>query len=250
MPDELRRKHNLLQSTLGAALGAGDTAITFAAALQEGGVNIATLAANEHIAMTVDDEVVWLTEYTAGATAGTIARGKENTAAAAHANGAKIYSALTKRDVLYFDKKSRMTTSLTISNTVWTNVDTGMDITLKADVGDWIEVNASGIWDNQGNDAYMDVVSVVGGTPINSWGQGGAIRTDDQGIVAWRGTSTQYGVIGGAIAKQIVAGDLSGGTVLLRLRMRGSSVSSHVLFTTQQIPFHWHAKNLGPCTAR
>lgn len=102
MATTYRLRYNLLYGTLGAALTNADTAITFAAALKEGGpsgTNIATLGVDEYLPLTIDDEVVYLTAYTSGATTGTITRGNEGTVAAAHANGANFVSAPSKLDI-------------------------------------------------------------------------------------------------------------------------------------------------------
>lgn len=98
MADERKRRHNLLSGTLGAELASGATNITFAAALQEYGSDIATLAADEHLVLVIESEVVYLTAYTSGATTGTVVRGKEGSTDATHANGTALKSAPTKTD--------------------------------------------------------------------------------------------------------------------------------------------------------
>lgn len=107
MATTYRRRHNLVSTTLGAALATGATSITFAAALKEGGTggsNIATLGTDEYLPLTIDNEVVYLTAYTSGATSGTIVRAQEGTVdpGADHANGTAVKNAPTKRDTVRF----------------------------------------------------------------------------------------------------------------------------------------------------
>jgi hypothetical protein len=98
-----RRRHNLVSTTLGAALATGATSITFATALKEGGSggsNIATLGTDEFLALTIENEVVYLTAYTAGATSGTIVRAREHTVdpGVDHPNGTAVTHASTIED--------------------------------------------------------------------------------------------------------------------------------------------------------
>ncbi len=95
-----RRRHNLLTNALGATLTTGSTSITFASALQEGGSNISTIGTDEYLPLTIENEIVYLTAYTAGATGGTIQRGKENTVdpGVSHPNGTVIRNAPTTHD--------------------------------------------------------------------------------------------------------------------------------------------------------
>lgn len=82
-----RIRRNNESGTLGAALAAGDTTITFTVA-----PGFATLQAAEYISLILEPdtpnlEIVWLTSYTAGATTGTILRAQEGTTAIFHASG-------------------------------------------------------------------------------------------------------------------------------------------------------------------
>lgn len=126
MADEKRRRHNRLSGTLGASLGSavGDTTITFAAALQEAGSNIATLASDEHLVIIIDDEILYLTDYTAGATTGTVARGQEGTSRVAHSNGAAWFCGPTERDFVKFKKTTYKNSSdYTVATSTLTDID-------------------------------------------------------------------------------------------------------------------------------
>lgn len=97
----------LLPLSLGAALTSGGTTITFNAALKYGGgTAVPTLAGADYIPLTIIDpltlaasEVVYLTAYTAGATTGTITRGREGTSGVAHASGDRVVHGALVEDV-------------------------------------------------------------------------------------------------------------------------------------------------------
>ena len=96
-----RLRYNLVETELGADLSAVDTAITFAAVLTEGGVNIPTLVSPDVIPLTIGGtEIVHLTAYTTGASSGTIARepAQESTDAIAHIAGETVQHNPTKLD--------------------------------------------------------------------------------------------------------------------------------------------------------
>jgi hypothetical protein len=109
MGDPNRLQYNgLLTGTtrplLGASLTSGGTTITFPAALNyQGATAVPTVAAPSYVPLTLEpdtanEEIVYLTAYTSGATSGTISRGKEGTSAAAHANSAPFVHAATVLD--------------------------------------------------------------------------------------------------------------------------------------------------------
>lgn len=98
-----RLRYNNAAGTLGASLTNVATGITFDAVPP-----FATIAAGDYIPLVLDPpegvtpnadfEVVYLTAYAAGDTTGTIERGKEGTAGAAHLNGANWGCAPTAWD--------------------------------------------------------------------------------------------------------------------------------------------------------
>jgi microcystin-dependent protein len=99
-----RLRYNNSGGVLGAALTAGATTITFAAAPP-----FATLAGTDYIPLCLDPagsalpnpsfEIAYLTAYTLGATSGTITRGQEGTTGKAHNNGAAWAQAPTAADI-------------------------------------------------------------------------------------------------------------------------------------------------------
>lgn len=146
-----------------------------------------------------------------------------------------------------FKTARRASTSPTYALTTWGDVDTALDLTLAAQVGDMIEVEANGLWGNEASTAhYMDVVTVVSATPVNSFGTQGAVSTTSHGIQAWQAITANYSMIAGGGIYPIVAGDLSSGYVTLRLRRRGETASTKTLYAVADQPFQWWVKNLGP----
>lgn len=119
-----RLRYNLARTTLGAQLTSGATSITLAAALKEGGTsgtNIATLGTDEYVVLAIEDEVVYLTAYTSGATSGTVSRGQEGTVDATHTNGSTVRHAPTKLDagdVVLLGRERRA--SQTTNGVLWT----------------------------------------------------------------------------------------------------------------------------------
>jgi len=79
-----RQRYNLVTNALSVAHSDSVTTLSLATALQQGGVNISTIASPDYAILRLDDELVILTAYTASATTGTITRGALGTVAATH----------------------------------------------------------------------------------------------------------------------------------------------------------------------
>lgn len=97
----MRLRHNLVQTTLAAGIDDNDVSITLAGALQEGGVDIPTIAAPDYLPVTLGGvEIVWITAYTTGTTTATIERepAGEDTDAVSHSAGAAVQHNPTKLD--------------------------------------------------------------------------------------------------------------------------------------------------------
>lgn len=144
------------------------------------------------------------------------------------------------------DHKRRASTDLTLNNTSWTNLDTGLDLVLAAEVGDVIEVHLNGGWQNEAVICGLDVVSIVAASPVNAWGQAGAEGAGNTGVQAWKGLSGVEGAIGGSVMRTVVSGDLSAGNLTLRFRFRTTTAANKVLSAVTANPLHVWAKNHGP----
>lgn len=131
---------------------------------------------------------------------------------------------------------------LTLNSTTWANVDTGMDITLPAATGDLIEASVSALAGAQAVSIYMDVATIVAGSPVNYFASsGGGSDTP----APWVGFASATTVISGTVMYTVQAGDISGGNVVLRLRYRESSATNKIISGVAGIPLHFAAKNYG-----
>ena len=141
---------------------------------------------------------------------------------------------------------ARRSTSFSLTATSWANLDTGMDLVVPAAAGDLIECSVSGTWGVEANQGMLDVVSIVSGNPVNSWATNGAPvpPATTQGVQAWRGDSGVVAAANGVISRRVVAGDISGGNVTLRLRcVMSYATPAKTLYATSQLPFIWQAIN-------
>lgn len=150
-------------------------------------------------------------------------------------------------------KARRTSGNLTLNSTSWANVDTGLDLVLnEVQVGDEIVYGISVTAGNEGVEVYLDVATIVAAAPVNHLGSRGAAPTtsSDYRIGAWRLPSGSYQGIGGtAPPYTVVAGDLSGGTLTLRLRYLSSTAANKTLLASTVSMLDVWAMNLGPAQA-
>jgi hypothetical protein len=140
--------------------------------------------------------------------------------------------------------KKRNSGTLTFSSSSFSVVDSAnLDITLDAIEGDIIAIHANGAWAATGAASYLDVSTQVSGSPVNyvSTGTGTAATS---GVSGWQGVASVSTPFGGTILYTVQAGDLSGGTVTLRLRAAVSS-GSRDLAASSGTPLFFSAQNLG-----
>lgn len=81
MANEIRARFNLVSGTLSGALTNVATSMSSA-----GLANLGVIDSTNHAAITIENEIVWVTAHTGGATTATILRGQEGTSAAAHSS--------------------------------------------------------------------------------------------------------------------------------------------------------------------
>jgi hypothetical protein len=135
--------------------------------------------------------------------------------------------------------------SITLNSTSWADVSGPADLSVNASTGDLIEVGVSFLWGSENLEAYLDFASIVAASPVN-YISGGTAGASNRGVVGWQALQGSVNtVIAGSILYVVQAGDISGGTVTLRLRYRTSSGADKTLFATSDIPFHLFVKNLG-----
>lgn len=136
-------------------------------------------------------------------------------------------------------------TSAGFSN--WTTVDTAMNLTLDAQVGDVIECYVNGLLDNAVTELRFDVATMNGTTVLNYFGTAVQPNTGE-GITGWVASSnpTYYQGLALPIPKVLVASDIVNETVTLALRVRHVAGATRVLFGSATNPLFFVAKNHGP----
>lgn len=127
------------------------------------------------------------------------------------------------------------------THTTYQDVDTGIDLVVAAVAGDKLEIGASLRWNNESTVKLLDVATIVSGSPVNYCSGLGA---SGNGVIAWIGENAVAGSAGGSIIYTVVSGDISGGTVTLRPRLRANTNTAITLRANATTPFHWHVKNL------
>lgn len=246
MATTYRRRHNLVITTLGAALADGSgTSVTFASALKEGGsggTNIATLGTDEYLPLTIENEVVYLSAYTAGATTGTIVRAQEGTTGVAHGINVRVAHALTKLDgggVRY--GALRITSGDYGTGSVgagWREpFGSASDITIAAVAGDLVEVSLNAQWSAvSASIDYLDVVLVNSYQHIGDGGTGAVASTTGTGAPGWTSSnSNSVDGISGSLFYVVQSGDVASGNVSFRAITR--STSGRTLKATSAVPF-------------
>lgn len=139
--------------------------------------------------------------------------------------------------------------NITLNSASWADVPGPADLVIDAFDGDLIVVTLSGLWGAETVEAYLDFATRVSGSPVN-YVSGGAAGASNRGVVGWQAIlgpsgGGMNGASIGSIDYIVQSGDISSGTVTLRLRYRTSSASNKTLFATSDIPFHLQVKNLG-----
>ena len=127
-------------------------------------------------------------------------------------------------------RATRTSGSIVANSTAWANLDTGLDLTVPALAGDFIEVSVNGVWLSEAVAVYLDAVTLVAGAPVTSLAQGIAPTATGSGVWGWRGDSGAQKTIGGGIGYALQAGDVSGGNVTVRLRYFTATATNKTLY--------------------
>lgn len=139
-----------------------------------------------------------------------------------------------------FKFASRSSGNLTLNSTSFANVDTGLDLVLAAEVGDVIEVGVSVVMGAEAVIAMFDVYTIVSASPVTGFG-------GTNGVSGWYVSALADNMhVGGSVMSTLVAGDISSGTVTLRLRYKTGTAANKTLLANTANPLHFWAKNLGP----
>lgn len=142
---------------------------------------------------------------------------------------------------------TRTSGNLTINSTTWADlptIGTTWDAVLTAQTGDVIEVCVTGITGAEAVSSYFDVATIVSAAPVNYFATAGG--ASGQGIPGAVGQALSNIYFLGIYMRTLVAGDISAGTVTLRLRYRTNTATDRTIFATADVPLQFWAKNLGP----
>lgn len=137
---------------------------------------------------------------------------------------------------------------ITLNSTAWANVDTALDMTIEAQVGDVLMYTPSALTGAQTVDTYFDVVTLVSSAPLNSFAKAGAVEASPgtMGWQAWFCLPTALMTLSGPAWYTVVAGDIVSGQVTTRLRYATFSATNRTLYRNANNPLAVMLHNLGP----
>lgn len=149
--------------------------------------------------------------------------------------------------VIDFDTVTITGGSKTINSTTWVNLDTGMDLTLTAATGDKVVCWLSGLVEaTAAAFLFFDCATWVSGAGVHWMGSGEPTTSTGNGVGAWVVRDVaQFNNLSGSIGLVLQAGDISAGTVTLRLRCRVNA-SSRVVRASTTDPLTFQAMVLRP----
>lgn len=145
-----------------------------------------------------------------------------------------------------FKVARRTAGNVAVTSTTWVAVDTALDITLNAQVGDVLEAVVSSLWSNDAFQARLEAVTWVSGAAVNTF-SGSTYSTTSTGVPGWFGTSGVYSAISGSAFLTVQAGDIVNGLVTVRLLAHAEGTTpAKSLTATATDPLTFAVKNLGP----
>ena len=132
------------------------------------------------------------------------------------------------------------------ANNVWENMPGVGTITLTASTNDWIEVGVSfGVFNTTAQSMSFDVGTEVSSSIVNHISSGATPDDAQFGVSGWRAIASANSQASGSVFYQLQSGDISGGTVTLRLRDHPEGSTDRVVNASTARPLHFWAKNLG-----
>jgi hypothetical protein len=139
----------------------------------------------------------------------------------------------------------------TTSWSTLTTIGTAGDLTVTAAAGDVIEAGVSALIGGEAASFSFDPVTVVGTTVTNSFAVNGSapsLWTTCNGPSGWFCPSGALTPVSGPIHYTLASGDISSGTVKVRLRYAMDAATNKTLYGTTGNPFMWWIRNLGPAS--
>ena len=154
-----------------------------------------------------------------------------------------------RSSIVSFAESHYTSGDILFNSTSWTDFNAATDLTLEASVGDVVEISLSGYWQNSSAEKFIDCVTVVNGSAVNSLGHLTAVSSRSataQGIVAYKASPGVFQPASGSYFYKLKSDDVSNGSAVLRLQARLNSSVGSFFYATADYPFVWSACNHGP----
>lgn len=150
-----------------------------------------------------------------------------------------VAKSVTGFTVVDVDQALRTAGNLTLNNTGFTDVPTISTLTLNAASGDVVEFYLNAVVDTGANEVYLDVATIVSSSPVNYFSNGTGTPAT-AGISAFSSFNRDEH-LGGSARYTLQSGDISGGTVTLKLRYKTSTAANRSLRADSTRPLQYGA---------
>lgn len=131
--------------------------------------------------------------------------------------------------------------TLTDSSGAWLPV-TGLEISIPAAVGDWVELCPTIMMQGTGSD-YFDLAVLSGSSIVRRSSTGSATVTAEGDTGLYPSPHT-FRTTGALFAFTVASGDLDSGNVRFTLIAKGTGGAK--VFASTQYPMRWRVINMGP----
>lgn len=138
--------------------------------------------------------------------------------------------------------KNRVSGNLTLNNAAWTNVDTGLDCTVIAQVGDVLSLVLSAQTGGEAVNAFFDVATIVSAAVVRRVSGSGA---GGYGIQSWVGLAGSAWPLGGPYFYTVQKSDIDT-TGFVNLRLQYIAAGNKTLYANANNPLQFAVSNLGP----
>lgn len=171
-----------------------------------------------------------------------------NVAAGAAFTAAYVPKSSTAWAIKDYDEVTVAGGDITMNQTAITGL-TGFDMTLTAASGDRVLYGISARLESVAVIEGFDVFTMVAGSRVNPFGAGlSASLGSTAGVGGWLTPGTAQLLLAGEVPRTLVGGDISSGTVTLRLHYAGAAVTARKIFANSNMPAKVWATVLTPVT--
>ena len=146
-------------------------------------------------------------------------------------------------------RKDFVGSNIAITSTTWVVVESTLDATVNAAAGDVIEFGMSALIVASASTLFFDAVTFPGSVLTNALGSKAAFVNSGYQGPNWASLQNADICINSTILYTLVAGDISGGTVTVRLVAKLVDAGTKSIAVTSGFnPLIVYLKNLGPVT--